>query len=424
MALLRRLWTIVHHDCRCYGASIQRNEDGTGDRDGRSDDPAIRAWEGLRKRYMTRVIVVLVSVFLGLTSVAYLVISRDNPRLIELTVGTVVLGIVVGIVSSLVHTLGDRWFEKHRVAATFLGLSVTMFFVAVLIFASNAPPRISRKIPVTYLVSTPAKELPRRLEFGDRVVDFCYSDAVRIFGAGMASRPDRAKLLEELVDQGTFPSASDGHVFRDLTTFLVPYFLGEGTGAGEPELAAYYKKLWPLVGIPDDQIAGDALALEDIEGPIRENMYFGVQSAFGAPIAIRVPKGMTIRLIRNDLWTSTYVLENRYLKVRIGIRSLYSKPMSNQSGYPYVYIVSALSPMSPYVDGLEREWMGPFIPYDTIIYFDVDFDRFWYGSTQMKYYEEWAESVFSVLDKKFAWGHPPLVGSRSASGPPPRAVQP
>src|SRR5882724_5060190 len=81
----------------------------------------------------------VVFVFLGASGVFYIWFSRSNPRVTDLTLNVVALGIFIGIVSSAITSLFDSQLKAHGGKAVIIALCFAVLIVASLVRVSNSP---------------------------------------------------------------------------------------------------------------------------------------------------------------------------------------------------------------------------------------------------------------------------------------------
>lgn len=353
-------------------------------------------------------IILIIPVSAGMFGVYYVSSSRANPHIIGILVGSIALGIVVGIISSLVSIFFRRRIDARPVTATIVAFCWLAFFVAVLTYASNIPNSIKREIPVTYIVNLSTKELPYPLHFPEDTTLGCYMDVAAMFKKFKERSTENSRKVEDLLNANIAPT-SGWRIFRDLTEYLVPYFIGHTLGAVGFERSIYRKEIGKCFGWPDQSIVGQPKAMNDISGPFQENLFHGVEGfVSGAKLKMRLPKNTEIALEREGNISSTFVLKNEFLRISIGIRLL----VGTYGGHALMHPDAFLSPYgfsSVSAERIEQERKGPFKRYDTIIYYDVTFSKWRYGFPAMRHYEDWANNLFSALASKFAWGSPILV---------------
>jgi len=334
---------------------------------------------------------------IGVLSFIYIFfLSPSNPRIIELILGVVTLGIVIGIVSSLVYTFFHRQVENHPKKAISFAFCCLLFVLALLLFSSNTPKILSRDIPVTYLVNPNTGEMPYSLYFQGQTTSISYRDVVSIFKQFGERSPEKA---EDLLSGNPVSM----RIFRDLTEYLIPYFIGTTFTTSEVEPTMYRKTTRKWFGKPHLSITDQPTTIDDISGPLGENLFYGIKTFPDTKIEMDLPKNTQITLERDGDFITTIVFKNRFQEISIGIQLL----LTTSGGGAYLAAVF-LPPPPLLPPSFADELKVLYKSYNTIIHFDVKFSRLWYGHPDMQYYEEWANSLLSLLERKFGWGSPNL----------------
>jgi hypothetical protein len=141
-------------------------------------------------------------------------------------------------------------------------------------------------------------------------------------------------------------------------------------------------------------IKGRNQSLADIKGPFNKNLFYGAQGRFLSFAGLLMPKDTSIRLHHRERSSSEgFTIENQFLTIDIGIAFL----VTWSQGFVFAEGPDA---KRPYRDLLR---------FETCIYYDVKYKRTPYGFADRKYHEEWAEDLFSVLQRRFSWGNPRLA---------------
>lgn len=353
-------------------------------------------------------VILLIALFAGILGFYYVASNHANPHIIEILVGSIALGIIVGIISSLVSTFFRRRIEAHRAIAAILAVCSLAVFLAVLVYSSNIPKSIKREIPVTYLVNLNTKELAFTLHFpADTFAR--YMEVAAMFKKFRERSTENSRRVEKLLNGKSVPAISALMIFRDLTEYLIPYFIGWNPGGSGAERSIYRKEIGKYLGFPDPDIIGQPKSMDDISGPIEENLFHGSEGLVpGGKIRMQLPKHTVIALERDGDFSSTFMIKNEFMKVTIGI-----KVLLGSSGSQVLLHPDSLLPPSIFADRMEQERKAPFKRYSTIIYYDVTFSRWRYGFPDMRHYEDWAINLFSALERQFAWGSPILVHPRT-----------
>lgn len=345
-------------------------------------------------RKMSIFLIMLIIALVGIAFSMYIVSSRGNPHIIEFLIGTVAVGILIGIMPSLLNSQ----VEAHPRLAAFVSIVALVVCVAVLVYFSNAPKELHLKIPVTYLVNLKTKEPPVNLHFQDTTTSICYMDAAVMFKRFKEKSAENSAAIDELLNDSGARTTSSLKIFRDLTEYLIPYFIGHIFSTPETELTLYAKTTAKWFGYPDKEIADQPKLLNDISGPFRENPFYGLQGMMpDSKIEMPLPNNTDVTLERDNSFNSVFIFKNKFLTMRIGIS-------------PWISMFGSYEFLHPsFAEDIGKEQGGHFKRYDTIIHIDVTFSRFRYGFPEMRYYEQWAKNLLFVLKRKFAWGNPPLL---------------
>lgn len=339
---------------------------------------------------------------LGILAVVYISSSGSNPHIPEIIIGTIAIGLFIGISSTLIHTLFEKQISAKPIISTLLALFCLAILVAILVYSSNNPKNIRREIPVTYLVDIKTNEMPFGLQFHSTTTHVCYDDARFIFKNFKEKSSENSKRIIEMVtSSGVDTSGFSIRFFQNLTEYLIPYFIGNRFVTPEAELTRYYRETPKWLGMPDNKIKGKSMSLEYITGEFKDNLFYGIKGQIpDNKIEMILPKDTEITLKRDDGPTSRFIIKNKFLEIKIGVRYL----IGTSEFFAFLH-PSAIPPYSPSAKELKRS----FKRYDTIIYYDVNFNKWRYGFPIMRYYEEWANSLISVMQRKFAWGSSVLV---------------
>jgi hypothetical protein len=362
-----------------------------------------RTLAGLAALYVVGAIVTLTA----LAALYFLFHNHASPRFMEFTVGTAAAGLVIGILTSLVFVSLERW-AKHksmRPNRRELKALVTLFGVllvclALSVYASNTPNEIRRVLTVTYFVNAKSKELPSTLHLPGTEASFCYDTVTRFFKEFRKRHPEQ---VEGLLSRAATPESF--RVIRDLTEYAALYCLGRTAVTPEAELMQHRTGIPKWLAFPSPEISGRSHGLETIEGPVKENLFYGIEdqnSTLGNP-ELRLPKNSKMALRRRSLG-SVLVITNPFLEATLTIQTLVHTFGSPALIPPRAFLPPAAFAPSAFSDRIEQERRGPFRRFDVAIYWDADFSRLWYGHPRMRDHEEWSQNFFSVLERKFAWG--------------------
>jgi hypothetical protein len=351
------------------------------------------------------VLVTLVTLLLatgGIYSVYYIYHSRDNPHFLEIILGSILISLIVGILPSLIQKFTEKqvanrpwiWFG---ILCCFLGI-----LVALLVYSSNAPKNIKAEIPVTYLVNLNTMELPSGLRFDSTITSVSYDQARCILKNFKDKNPENAQKIKQML-QANFVDTSRFEIicFQNLSEYLIAYYIGYSFTTPEFELALHRGESAKWLAFPHPTIRGESKPLDWIEGEFRNNLFYGIEAfpELDEKIELKLPKNTEVLLTRANKASSTFTIKNKFLEIKIEVWYLLGS-----SGYPAPRLPD--SAFSLYVP---KEQNGPFKRYNTVISYNVTFNRLRYAFPEMQYYEEWANDLLSMLQRKLSWGSPPYV---------------
>jgi len=347
-------------------------------------------------------IATVVAILLAACAAAYLYFNRMNPYVWEIVVGSVAISLVLGGVSVLIQQIWEKGVTPTSLVLALVVLALLLVLIAALVWLSNTPRAIRKEIPVTYLLSPRKKELPFGLRFAESSPFFFYIDACGIFKNFRDSSPENTKKIEAAAKppgQGDFVSATE--VFQNLTEYLVAYYMATTLTTGEMSLAMYRKEGWRWLGFPHESIAGERKPLEYIAGPLKSNIFYGIRG-YGPDheLELRLPRSTRVFLERENGLTSRFTIKNKFMEIKIGI--FFDIGGSQSFGF---LDESAFLSYGSDVNELKLA----FNRYETIVYYDVTFSKWRYAYPEMKHHEEWANDLFAMLQRKFAWGSPALA---------------
>ncbi len=342
------------------------------------------------------IVLAILTVAVFVCAIGYIYLNRKNRYVWEIILGSIAIGLFIGIMPKLINSL----FEKSTVISSVILLTIVLacltVLIAILVYLSNIPKSIRREIPVMYLLSPRKKELPYGLRFPDTTTLGCYNDARWIFKRFKEMNPVNAKNIEGLTKtSGSQNFAFATKCFLNLTEYLLVYYMANHFTTPEVDLAMYRKEIPKWLGWPHKNIADKPRPLETIDGDFRSNIFYGIKGNFPeAKLELRFPKGTELTLRRGNI-SSTLTIKNKYMVAKIGI--FFSIMGSQSSGF--------LRESALLAYGSDKEELAKaFRRFLSIIYYDVTFSKWRYGYPKMKYYEKWADDLFRVLQKKFRWG--------------------
>lgn len=346
----------------------------------------------------------VVSIAVAIAALIYVCLSWSNPHIVQLMIGSVALGLFIGITSTIIFVFLQERVKESPKSYAVLAFCCLAILIAVLVYSSNAPKNISRKIPVTYIINFKTKEMPLYLATDNEFASTCYMDVRTIVNNFRNASSENKEHFEKIL-KGTIASESYFRFFQNLTEYLVPFFIGNLFTVTTSELHLYHKELPRRLAIPDKRIKGKHKSLEEIKGEFKKNLFYGTKGLFSeATIEMRLPKNTEMTLERDNTLVSRFTIKNKFVEVKIGIQYLVGGSGALAYLSPSAFLPTQTAQM-------ERQGQGRFKRYHAMIFYDANFTRWRYGFGQMKYYEQWANDLFNSLEEKFGWGSPPLLDS-------------
>jgi hypothetical protein len=354
----------------------------------------------VRLRIRVKVLGAAMCLVMGASGLWYIFASRSAANWSEIVIGSVMLSILVGMVSSFVDKILAGPLEKRVWVGLGLTGSISLVCVSVLLFLGNMPEPIKKEIPVTYLVNMQTGELaPVRSQETTSVSS--YSEARIVWKQFMGKDPNTAELIRRSLGEpgqgGDFLLVMRS--FRDLTEYVVVKALVSRAITPEAEYLIYRRETPGWLAIPDKEIRGEKKGLDVVRG-FTDNPFSGLPGWFpDKAMRLDLPVGTKIRIERDDFYISRIIIQNKYLTIRIGVQMLVVN-----SGWPARPEPSMLE---IYADNVAKR--GPFKQYSAVVYYDVEFDRLRYGFRNMERHQRWANDLFGVLERSLTWGNPRLV---------------
>jgi len=356
----------------------------------------------LRPRPST--IIILLFLILAPFFILFIYHSRDNPLVVEIILGSIIFSLLLGIISALSQEYIEKQFRGKRTKLFIVATCLLLFLIALLVVAANVPSQMKEQISVIYLIDSNTVNFPSGLTFNDSRTSGCYWDARHIFDQFKNKDTEEVKKVLDAFRTNAIPAGSAFlDCIHDLTVYLVAYYLGNHFTTGDIEEPLHLGESRNWLGWPHQEIEGKSLTLNDIDGGLDQNHFYGLVGILGRDLSnlkIRVPKKTKVSLTNFSRWHSQYVIESKkYCKITITIRNRIHS--DNFAILPWTQF-------GPYSTRSNRGYYR-FRRIDTVIYYDATFDKLRYGFPAMQHYKRWANDLLEMLKSKFGWGSPILA---------------
>lgn len=367
----------------------------------------------MRFKIKKSTVAIAISAVLALVGLCYIVLSTDNPRFLEILFLSVAVSLITGLSASLGYVFLRRWLDDESLRPRRKETIILAYFVTVLvltisifIFASNKPEPLRFDLPVVYAINCQSKLPPRTIRFDSEEVSHAYRAMISILENFQSADTKNAEIVGQLGRIGSVnPDFEAISLINDLTAYLVPYLLSNLVSTPEMQGVTYREEGDRWLAFPDMSIRGENKKLDQVGGDFKENIFYGYTDWL--PITesgIRLPRDTTLHASREGALTSRLLIENDYVTITIG-----TNVAIFQSG-----AIAVLDPKhfdqpwhygkSEHAEAIEKELRSRYYIVKTIVRFDAEFSRFRHGFPRMRRYEQWANDLFALLERKFAWG--------------------
>lgn len=348
-------------------------------------------------------------------AILYLWYSRQNPKVLEIVGGSILIALLLGSATTLFsRLLGES--KDHRGILFWLLTSVSLLAVVIacLVYESNTPRDIAEEIPVVYLIDPATSRLADLGSLEDDTGETSYFDARFALTRLREKEPKVNTAINSINTHATSPDDAVvvgrnmfflDRVFQDLTEYLLIYGLGHIVFAmGDDESRIYGGHALRWIARPEGDIGDEPQTLSSIEEEFKANLFYGIAASIhsGNPWQLHLPKDSHMYLKRNaDSPISVLTIEcNGFIRIDIAVQYLFS------SSHGFVFVREL-------EEGVEIQDLQE--PYRMLrcfqarIHYDVRFDRWRYGYARMRHYENWANDLLGVLQRQFSWGNPRLA---------------
>jgi hypothetical protein len=295
------------------------------------------------------------------------------------------------------------WFKWPRVSLLISAVCLVVILAAGLLYSSSNPKDLRADITVMYLVDPNNGDLflPEVYDYGRGDLDFQDAQAMfKRFRQGLPAEKDPIRNTLSGHKTAGYDDRFTWRVFRDLTEYLVIYYLGSHYSTSDGmERLDYRRETRRWWAIPDPSIRGKDQTLSDIKGLFRDNLFYGVKGSFDVPevplsLQLPMPKDTSICLRRGmRTFSERFRIENEFTTIDIGIAFL----VGQSQGFTFAR------------ESEEKRPYRALLKFETCIYYDVKYKRWPYSFGQREYHEEWVKDLLAVLQRKFSWGNPRLA---------------
>jgi len=338
---------------------------------------------------------------LVICALLYIWASRQNPNVIDIVGSSILISLLLGSSS----TFFVKMFEKPKkcnssVTKWFLiSASMLITLIAFLIYSSNAPDSIRQEIPITYIFNCKAKEIAWNLDISSDESHQIYFVALQLFRNFRDRSMSNSEVIDDMVKlHGQENISSNLGIFHELTEYLLAWNIGHVFTTGDMELAHLRGQIRSWLAFPNKEIEIISKSKDTIEGDFQSNIFydFNDQDPISKSWDFRLPRNTKIYMTKNDGWHSKIILTNSFVDIELEVHGLLMG-----SGVPTLVHESAF--------GVFGDTDGPFKKYKCLLICNATFNKWKYGFPKMRYYEQWVSDLFSRLQRRFAWGSPPLI---------------
>jgi hypothetical protein len=354
----------------------------------------------------------------------YVYCSWENPSVREIIFGSIAITLLLGFCTTFFSSLFSRSFREpgnhnSEVARSFWSfisilllavgsVSLLAIVIAFLVYESNTPRSIKREIPVSYLIDMSELQIASDLEITSSDARQLYEDAISLFrNFSRANTGNGEQVRKALLEPGRWFNFGVG-LFRDLTQILIPHCIGVIAEQGDMEPAIWRGEHLRWEGWPDRSISGTNIDINDIEGGLARNLFFSVPGSESYKLTktpLGLPKGTRVCLLPTDtVWSSTYLISNDFVEIKMRVQVFCLGTWFRLTSPAEPAFRVSLAPTA--------KRRGPFYRVDTMIYYEATFSKWRYSFSDMRHYEEWANDLSSLLERRFSWGSPPLLDDR------------
>ncbi len=363
--------------------------------------------------YLGKIVLVTVLIALIACALLYIYASRQNPKVMEIVGSSILISLLLGSATTLYSKLLNKSKKlNYSVVVWFLiTVATLMGLIVFLIYSSSKPNNIKHEIPVTYIFNCKAKEIAWNLDFVGDDSTQNYFLVVQLFRAFRDSNTSNSEMISSMTNPNDWVAIEPNEwnlirnlkIFHELTEYMLAWNIGHVFTSGDMEIASVRGEGRRWLAFPNKKIEMRSVGKDTIEGDFKNNFYYDINDV--DPISkswdFRLPHDTRICMPKDDDLSSKIVLSNSYVDIEIAVHGLMS-----ESGLPTLVHESAF--------GIYGDTIGPFKKYKCLLIFKATFDEWKYGFPKMRYYEQWVSDLLVRLQRRFAWGDPPVVSFSEA----------
>jgi hypothetical protein len=187
-----------------------------------------------------RIVVFVVSLGLAFSAAWYLWASQQNPKVIELIVGSILITVVLGSCTDFYMKLREPNRRKYPTMGLLRSISLLVAMTAFLVYASNTPGSVRGEVLVTYVFQPTMLSIPYNL----KVPDAHLLEPCRFFLAFRDRSTENRRIVEDMTQiHGREDIVANLKVFHDLTEYLLLWTMAHSYVTSDIELPQFVGKL-------------------------------------------------------------------------------------------------------------------------------------------------------------------------------------
>ncbi|MBW1794174.1 MAG: hypothetical protein JRJ38_07055 [Deltaproteobacteria bacterium] len=341
-------------------------------------------------------------IIMVICALLYVWSSRQNPNVIDIVGSSILISLLLGSSSTFFVKMFEKTKKRNSSAAKWFLISVSILItlIAFLIYSSNAPESIRQEIPITYIFNRKAKEIAWNLDTPSDESDQNYFLALQLFRYFRDRSMSNSEVIDDMMKlHGQENISSNLGIFHELTEYLLAWNIGHIFTTGDMELAMLRGQSRNWLAFPKKEIEIMSKGKDVIKGDFESNIFYDYndQDPISKSWDFRLPRNTNIIMTKNDGWHSKIIItDDSFFTVELEVHGLLV-----DCGAPTLVHESAF--------GVFGDTDGPFKKYKCLLICNASFNKWKYGFPKMRHYEQWVSDLFSKLQRRFAWGSPPLI---------------